>query len=274
MIKFTIKLFAKKYLPNSIRKPINYTVSIIKKLYYYSYVGTKFKCPFCGFHFRKGIPSGLNEKILKEKQVVSGGYRLNALCPRCGSVDRVRLILLYLKNKTNIFNDRLRILHVAPENYLKNILLSNKKIDYVSVDVNPKVAMMQMDITDIKFHDNTFDVIICSHVLEHIIDDKKAIAELFRVLKAGGFAILQVPISEVLEKTFEDPEIATDDMRLKAYGQNDHVRIYGQDYYDRIRSVGFEIELYSTDDVCGNDGPHKYALIEKEKVVIAKKRKF
>jgi len=261
-----------KYLPKRISELIDHSISYVKKYSCYRYAGIKFKCPLCGFHFRKGLPFGSTEKIWKEKKIVPGGYRPNARCPRCGSLDRLRHVFLYLKNKTRVLTDELRILHVAPEVYLAEVLRSNKKIDYVSVDLDPKKALMQMDITNIKFDDNSFNVIICSQVLEHIPDDKKALCELYRVLKPGGFAILQVPISEVLEKTFEDPQVTTDEMRLKTYGQTDHVRIYGQDYCERLQSVGFEIELYRYADENKHNDAKKYALVENEKLVIAKKK--
>jgi len=124
-------------------------------------------------------------------------------------------VYLNLKNKTNIFHEKVKILHVAPEPELKKKFLSNPKINYVSVDIEPNLAMIQMDITNIQFEDNEFDVIICNHVLEHIPNDRKAISELFRVLKKGGFAILQVPISFSTEKTIEDPTVSTPELREK-----------------------------------------------------------
>jgi len=270
--KKTLAIELKKYLPKGIRERIRERIKPVKKISCYCYKGNKFECPFCGFHFRKGRPYGSTNKIWKEKKIVPGGYRPNARCPRCDSLDRLRHIFLYLKNKTRVLTDELRILHVAPEVYLTEVLRTNKKLDYVSMDLDPKKAMNQMDLTNIKFDDNSFDVIICSQVLEHIPDDKKALCELYRVLKTGGFAILQVPISEVLEKTFEDPQVTTSEMRLKIFGQADHVRIYGQDYYERLQSVGFEIEFYRYADEKKHNDAQKYALIENEKLVIVKKK--
>lgn len=164
------------------------------------YVGSRYECPFCSGHFRKLLPAGLNNKVLKD--VVGGGYRLNAQCPRCNSGDRERLIYWYIKNKTDLLftNNNIRLLHVAPEKNLQKVLSLKSNIDYISADLKSPSVMVKMDITNIKYEDNYFDVIICNHVLEHIPDDHRAMSELYRVLKPNGWAILQVPISVSLKK--------------------------------------------------------------------------
>ena len=197
--------------------------------------------------------------------------RIKCSEPRCGSLDRIRHIFLYLKNKTRVLTDEFRILHVSPEVSLTEVLRSNKKIDYVSVDLDPKKAMIQMDLTNIKFDDNSFNVIICSQVLEHIPDDKKALSELYRVLKDEGFAILQVPISFSMEKTIEDSIANTPELREEKYGQDDHVRLYGMDYLDRLRTAGFSIKLYNFSEEHGLSESEKYRLIVDEKIFICSK---
>jgi len=140
----------------------------------------------------------------------------------------------------------IRLLHIAPEKNLQKALKAFSKIKYISGDLNPLVADRKIDITDINFKDNYFDFIIRNHVLEHIVDDQKAMRELFRVLKPGGEAILQVPISRYNynKETFEDFSITSPEERKIYFGQKDHVRMYGKDYKRRLESIGFKVELY------------------------------
>jgi SAM-dependent methyltransferase len=146
------------------------------------------------------LPCGLNVPVLREKKVVGGGYRQNALCPVCGSFDRERLLYLYLSQKTDIFKNAQTLLHIAPEEQLTNILCTKTHLDYVTADLFSENVVVKMDIINTPFNDLSFDAIICNHVLEHVIDDRAAMAELHRVLRSGGWAILQVPISLSLDK--------------------------------------------------------------------------
>src|SRR4249920_3892182 len=118
-------------------------------------------------------------------------------------------------------------------------------INYVSANLDSPLAMIRMDISKIPYKANCFDVIICNHVLEHIPNDRQAMSDLYRVLKPGGWAILQVPISLSLDRTYEDPTAVTREEREKKFGQHDHVRIYAKDYKDRLENVGFTVEVYS-----------------------------
>lgn len=211
---------------------------------------------------------GLNNPVLKENKVIGGVRRLNSRCPRCLSFDRERLVYLYLKNKTSVFSDRIKLLHMAPERNLQKALRASNSIDYVSADLNSPLAEFKRDITNIKYKDCIFDVIICNHVLEHIPNDKKAMAELYRVLKVGGWAILQVPVSLKLQKTYEDSTITTPEEREKAFGQKDHVRIYGKDYEDRLKQAGFSVDVYDFVKELGEPLANKYALLKKEKLYI------
>lgn len=156
------------------------------------------------------------------------------------------MIYWYIINKTKILNPskNIRLLHVAPEKNLQKVLKAFSKIKYISGDLNPLVADRKIDITNINFENDYFDFIICNHVLEHIVDDQKAMRELFRVLKPEGFAILQVPISKKAKETFEDFSITSPEERKIYFGQKDHVRIYGKDYKERLESVGFKVNLY------------------------------
>ena len=163
-------------------------------------------------------------------------------------IDRERLIFWYIIERTNILNssNNINLLHVAPEKNLQKILKSFSHIEYISGDLNPSTDYdIRLDITDIKFKDNFFDVIICNHVLEHVKDDQRVMSELFRVLKPKGFAILQVPISKKAKENFEDFTITSPEERERYFGQKDHVRIYGQDYKERLKNVGFKVDLYN-----------------------------
>jgi len=236
------------------------------------YAAPEFYCPFCEKHATEFLPTGLDIPVLKEKNVVGGGYRLNAMCPHCHSTDRERLIYLYLRNKKDyLFCKNLKLLHVAPEGNLQRVLMAKPNIEYLSADLSSPLATVQMDITDIKYEDNSFDVVICNHVLEHIPDDRKAMAELYRVLKPGGWAILQVPISLSLDQTFEDPLVTTPEEREKVFGQSDHVRIYAKDYTDRLEEVGFSVEVYSFAGEFGESAIRKYGLLKDENIYIFSK---
>jgi len=238
-VRNAIKTALKMAIPAKIQPAVK---TAYRKLWYF---GFAHKCPFCGSHFREFLPLGLNHRVLREKQVVGGGYRLNSVCPACGSLDRERLLYLYLLHKSDIFTRPCKLLHLAPEEQLEKVLRRCSNIDHVTADLLSPIVMARMDITRIPLPDDSFDVIICCHVLEHIIDDQRAITELYRVLKPGGWAILQVPISPVLEKTFEDYSITTPEGRGEAFGQQDHVRLYARDYEKRLARAGFRVELFS-----------------------------
>lgn len=181
--------------------PERYRAGLKKTVNRTRYFGFRYKCPFCESSVRTFLPFGLELPVLKEKRVIGGGHRLNARCPVCASIDRQRLIRVYLKNRLDVAHCSGKVLHVAPEGHLKAMLQAQTNLDYLTADLRPDRGMVKMDITDITFPANTFDAIVCSHVLEHVNDDHRAMAELFRVLKPGGWAILQVPMSLTLERT-------------------------------------------------------------------------
>lgn len=190
------------------------------------------QCPMCGSFPALFLPMG--EKL-----------RANARCPRCGSLERHRLMYLYFRQETNIFTDPVKLLHFAPEACFVDVFSGQSNIDYLPVDIdgsNPFIKE-QVDIQDIRYPDNSFDVVYCSHVLEHVPDDRKALLELYRVLKTGGWAILQVPINAGSETTLEDPGINTPELRSRFYGQHDHVRYYGLNYAQRLQEAGFNVKV-------------------------------
>ncbi len=194
------------------------------------YCGSQFTCPCCNGRFRRFMPYGVIP-------------RSNAMCPKCYSLERHRLLMLYLKNRTNIFKVNLRMLHFAPEDTFQRIFKTCSNIDYVSADLDAPNAMLKMDITNILFKNEVFDVILCSHVLEHVEDDKRAIREMFRVLKKGGWAIIQSPVENNRRRTHEDLAIRTPKDRRKYFGLDNHVRIYGLDYKQRLEDAGFTVKF-------------------------------
>lgn len=167
--------------------------------------------------------------------------RPEAKCPNCGAVERHRLAWTYFKMSTNLFDGRPKsLLHVAPEVAIAARLARIPGVDYLSADLASPRAMVKMDLTNIQYPEGSFDVILCSHVLEHIPDDQKAMTEMFRVLRPGGWAAIQVPIGRA--HTVEDPAAKTPVLRKQIYGQRDHVRLYGRDIVERLRAAGFEVE--------------------------------
>ncbi len=194
-------------------------------------------CPVCETRSRRFATHGVDP-------------REGARCDHCLSLERHRLVWLYFKERTDLFDGREKaVLHVAPEIIFQPLLLERLGRGYLSADLASPRAMVKMDITDIQYPDDAFDVIYCSHVLEHVPDDHKAMRELHRVLKPDGWAILLVPIREKV--TQEDLSITDPEERTRLYGQHDHVRQYGADYVDRLRAAGFTVnvtrskELYS-----------------------------
>ncbi|MFZ2970508.1 MAG: class I SAM-dependent methyltransferase [Minisyncoccia bacterium] len=198
--------------------------------------------------------------------------RKNARCPLCKSLERHRLLWLYLKDKTNYFKDSIKVLDVAPTPFFQKMCKKCSNMDYTSVDISSPVAMIKMDITDMDFPDEQFDCILCYHVLEHITDDRKAMKELFRVLKRGGWAIIQSPIDANRNQTFEDNEVTGFSDRERIFGQGNHVRIYGLDYKNRLEEAGF---IVRTDDYyhdLPSDISQKYGLLEDEKIYFCMKK--
>lgn len=178
--------------------------------------------------------------------------REDAQCVRCGSLERHRLTWLFLQKKTDLFDGKpKKILHIAPEQCFESRLRVRLGGNYLTADLYNPAAMVKMDICDIQYPDQSFDVIYCSHVLEHVLDDRQAMREFLRVLKRDGWAILNVPVTS--EKTFEDSSIVNPKERLKAFGQEDHVRRYGPDYVERLRDSGFTVEITKVGDLATID---------------------
>lgn len=180
------------------------------------------------------------------KKLLPYGYvniRENALAPGSLSLERHRAMYLYLKEKTNIFKDPVRLLHVAPERCFIDMFEKAPNIDYVTADLLSPWAKVHFDVHAIPFPDNSFDVVIANHLLEHVQDDHRVLQEFHRVMKVGGWGIFQVPMDESWEHTQEDPFLTDPVERERRFGQKDHLRMYGHDYEERLRRAGFEVHM-------------------------------
>lgn len=164
-------------------------------------------------------------------------------CPRCGSLERHRLLIDFLFKRTDMLEAPLSVLHVAPEYGLQRRLLRLRNISYRSADLDSPLAMDSVDLLNMPYPDGSFDVVLCSHVLEHVADDKLALREIRRVLVSGGRAIIMSPIDRDLPETFADPAVRAPDERHRVFGQSDHLRRYGRDFGARVAAEGFAVDV-------------------------------
>jgi SAM-dependent methyltransferase len=218
------------------------------------YRGDRVECPCCGRTARKFAPT--------IRPV--GPNRPSARCPHCGARDRQRYLRLYLERKTNLLVDHLRVLHFAPERIFEKWLSAQPNLDYVTTDLERPRAMVKADITELPFPDDSFDVILCSHVLEHVVEDRKAMRELYRVLRPGGWALVLVPIDFDRSETFEDPAVVAPADRERLFGQADHVRVYGRDFAERLAEAGFTVRVEDYRRELGEARARRYGLRPRE----------
>ena len=231
-----------------------------RKVRAFALKGRRYYCPVCDGWYRK---------FLKANRVVMYS---NVKCPGCLSLERHRLLwmaLCYLQNKGEIYFGG-RILNIDPESCLEKKFM--QVFDYLSIDLDEKKAMLSMDVTKLDLKDESFNAIVCNHILEHIPDDRKALAELFRVLAPGGWAVIQVPIKG--EFTQEDLTINNPQERLRVYGQADHVRCYGRDFFDRLRAVGFDVQLVSKTEITTPEEMEYVSVAIENEVVLCRKTKL
>lgn len=223
--------------------------------------GSRFRCPVCGRGFRKLLPYGYVDS------------RENALCPSCLSLERHRLLWLYLEQETDLRQSHPRLLHVAPEVCLRKKLRSIYKgcsERYVTADLESPLADLHFDIQQIPLPDTSFDTVFCNHILEHVDDDRRALAELHRILRPGGWGILLSPVDYDRSATFEDNSITDSAERTRLFGQYDHRRVYGRDYADRLREAGFEAEEIDYRLRFTPEEQRRYALSEERLYVVRK----
>ena len=216
--------------------------------------GDNFTDPIDGKSFKKFLPYGYRVQ------------RKNALSPSTLSLERHRLMWLFLQQESNFFSSdkKLKVLHIAPEQCFLDLFRKQTNLEYTTSDLESPIADVKADICDLPFEDNSFDVVFCNHVLEHIPNDTKAMQELYRVMKVGGFGIFQIPQDLSRETTFEDDSITDPKERAKIFGQYDHVRVYGRDYFNKLRSIGFTVDEIDYTKKIAPEKLERFALMKGE----------
>ena len=248
-----MKIF--KSILNTIPRPWLIKASyIVRPVISWYLRGDKFTDPIDGKSFRKFLPYG----YVKQRE--------NALSPSTLSLERHRLMWLFLRDNTTFFTatKKLKVLHIDPEQCFLDIFRKQQNLNYITSDLASPIADVKADICDLPFKENEFDIIFCNHVLEHISNDTKAMQELYRVLKPGGFGIFQIPQDLSKAITFEDNTITDRKERAKLFGQYDHVRVYGRDYFDKLRSIGFKVDEVDYTKKITLDKIEKYCLMKNE----------
>ena len=253
------KLF--KLILNIIPRPLLIRLSYaIHPILAFFLKGTNFTDPIDGKNFKSFLPYGY------------GIQRNNALSPSTLSLERHRLLWIYLKNETKFFSENLKVLHFAPEQCFFKRFKNLKNLDYTTTDLLSPIADVKADICNLPFKDNTYDIILCNHVLEHIPNDTKAMQELYRVLKVGGMGIFQIPQDLNRATTFEDNTINDKKERTKVFGQYDHVRVYGRDYFDKLRSIGFKVDEVDYTATLSEEAIKKFCLTKGELIPVVYKK--
>jgi SAM-dependent methyltransferase len=251
IIAFLIRFVPRKYLQR--------LTGVGRWMFSILYAGSNVTCPVCEKSFRSFLPYG---RITP---------RDNALCPNCLSLERHRLVYLYLKEKTNFFHQTLSVLHIAPELCFIKRFEKQHGDNYITADLESPLAKVKMDIHAIPFDANTFDVVLCNHVLEHVQDDIQSMSEIHRVLKPGGFAILMVPLYPPLpDETFADHSPMSPREREQKFGQADHVRKFGKDYTRRIEQAGLHPIEDRFASSLGEENRKRYGIFE-EVVFVGRK---
>ena len=249
-----------KLVLNTIPRPLLIKLSYFARPFFQlSLRGNKYEDPIDGKTFRKFLPYGYENQ------------RENVLSPSTLSLERHRLLWLYLQRETGFFSDKLKVLHFAPEQAFYSRFRKLKNLDYTTTDLNSPLADVKADICQLPFEDNSYDFILCNHVLEHIPDDTKAMKELYRVLKPGGTAILQIPQDLSRETTFEDNTITSQKERARIFGQYDHVRVYGRDYFDKLREIGFRVEEVDYSSTLTSAEIDRYRIAKGEIIPVCRK---
>ncbi|MDW5287825.1 class I SAM-dependent methyltransferase [Formosa sp. PL04] len=249
-----------KFVLNTIPRPLLIRLSyLVRPIMAMALKGSTFTDPIDGKSFKTFLPYGY------------GTQRNNVLSPSTLSLERHRLLWLYLKSETDFFTAPTKVLHFAPEQAFYKRFRSLKNLEYTTTDLVSPLADVKADICNLPFEDNSFDVILCNHVLEHIPDDTKAMQELYRILKPGGMGIFQIPQDLSRDLTYEDDTITDKKERAKIFGQYDHVRIYGRDYFNKLRSIGFKVDEVDYTKTLSDSEITKYCLAKGEIIPVVYK---
>lgn len=255
---------------------MNIIYSVIHKikheLFLLKHKGGKYCCPFCGYSSDLMWPLGADNEATRKYKIVGGGRRNYMRCIKCGSSDRERLIYLYLKDYVHAFEGKGKtVLHIAPEPHIASVFREESSCRYFAGDSFAEGYqypnyVQNMNVLNLPFDSDQFDIVICNHVLEHVPNDKQAMSELQRVLRPSGIALLQVPISYELEHTIEDPNIQDPAQKERLFGQRDHCRLYGNDYVTRLTESGFVVNK-----VILSEKYNRYAINPEEKLFVCTK---
>jgi len=246
------------------------------------YLGSEYQCPICSTELRAFKPIG--ESYWRDTEKFGTVHPASVLetfnvaafyCPRCDASDRERLTALYLDRVFRSFDagGSYRLIEFAPNEALPKWLKRHPFIAYTSADLMRKTVDERIDLTAMdRSADRSVDIILCSHVLEHVPEDRKAMSEIRRVLKPDGFAVLLVPLVVGVDETHEDPSINTDALRWKYFGMGDHVRQYGKrDFVARLEDSGLQVEQLGI-DYFGADAFHRAAIAENSVLYVARPR--
>lgn len=254
----------KKYLKRLIFKLIAIlaTIPLIPK---------KYHCTACGNSVAFFLSAGVKTELFQTKKIIGGGYREKVCCPVCNANDRIRYLDYIVKQKTDIYsNSGNVILHFAPEKAIETKIrkiIREGEGKYITGDITYGVADKIVDVTEICFPDHMFDYVIINHVLEHILNERKAMEEIKRVLKDDGKVVFSMPICED-EDTYESPNELDERERLRQYGQIDHVRLYGRDVKRHMEKYGYNIAEYKAEDILSEEDIADMRIIAKDRIFI------